>query len=97
MIAIEKNLDLLGVCVLGIVTAVGGGVIRDIICGNVPYIFQKHIYAVASTAAAILYIGIYKVIGSDLATIICSLLVVSIRLLAAYFQWNLPRIKYANK
>lgn len=82
---------------VGVVTGVGGGVIRDIMCGNIPYIFQKHIYAVASTAAAILYIGIYKVIGSDLATIICSLLVVSIRLLAAYFQWNLPRIKYSNK
>lgn len=82
---------------VGVVTGVGGGVLRDIMCGKVPYIFQKHIYAVASAAGAISYVFIYKIIGSNLATVICSLLVISIRFLAAYFQWNLPRIGYSNK
>ncbi len=36
MVAIKKELDLLGVVVLGVTTAVGGGMLRDIILGNVP-------------------------------------------------------------
>ena len=36
MVAIKKRLDLLGIIVLGVITAVGGGMMRDIIIGNVP-------------------------------------------------------------
>ncbi len=82
---------------VGVITGVGGGVLRDIMCGSVPYIFQKHIYAVASAAGAISYVFVYEVIGRNVATVICSLLVISIRFLAAHFQWNLPRIEHNNE
>lgn len=36
MTAIKKRMDLLGICVLGIVTAVGGGITRDVLLGNTP-------------------------------------------------------------
>lgn len=82
---------------VGVITGVGGGVLRDIMCGRVPYIFQKHIYAVASAAGAVSYVLIYETIGKNLATVICSLLVISIRVLAAYFQWDLPRIGHSGQ
>ena len=43
---LRKNMDLFGVCILGLTTAVGGGVIRDVILGNTPpATFQDPIYA----------------------------------------------------
>ena len=47
--------------VLGILTAVGGGVFRDVLAAEMPYIFRKHIYALASLAGALLtaLIGVF--------------------------------------
>ena len=46
MVGIKKQMDLLGVCVLGMTTAVGGGMIRDLILGvNPPVMFQNPTYA----------------------------------------------------
>ena len=48
MVAIKKELDLLGVVVLGVTTAVGGGMLRDIILGNVPpALFRNPGYVIA--------------------------------------------------
>ena len=49
---------------VGVITGVGGGVLRDIMSGMIPYIFKKHIYAVASAAGAGAYIVIDNYIGS---------------------------------
>lgn len=61
MTGIEKKLDLLGVIVLGIVTAVGGGAIRDILLGQVPPVmFQTPIYvALASAASAAVFVIVW--------------------------------------
>ena len=44
MTGIKKNMDIFGVCILGLTTAVGGGVIRDIILGNTPPPPSKTLY-----------------------------------------------------
>lgn len=52
--AIGKKLDLLGVVVLGCLTALGGGVLRDILMGQIPpYAFSSFYYLIAATAAAL--------------------------------------------
>ena len=79
--------------VLGVITGVGGGVLRDVFVNEKPYILVKHIYAVASlTGAAAYYIvGIY--FGQELiGTIVSVVLTVTIRMLAAKFRWNLPKV-----
>lgn len=81
-------------CVLmGVLTGVGGGVVRDMLVNVKPYVFTKHVYAVASLTGSILYYVIlaytpYGNVGSFAALI----LVVVIRLLAAHFHWELPKI-----
>ena len=60
MLAAEKNLDLFGILVLGIVTAFGGGVIRDLLLGiTPPAMFSNHIFfllaALASCAVFLAY------------------------------------------
>ena len=57
MTAIRRRLDLFGVLFLGVVTAVGGGVLRDVLVGSTPYIFVKHVYATASVIGAVLFGG----------------------------------------
>ena len=76
---------------LGTVTGVGGGVVRDVLSGDLPYIFRKHIYALASLAGALTWVAIHRLWGDRLAMLIGASLVVVIRLLAAHFRWSQPR------
>ena len=78
---------------VGVITGVGGGVIRDILAGNTPYIFVKHIYACASLAGAVVCVILWNRIGSLYAMVAGAVVVFIVRLLAAYFKWNLPRAK----
>lgn len=75
---------------LGVITGVGGGILRDIMAGQTPYILKKHVYASASIAGAVCYVILLGEIGQETAIVISALLVVFIRLLARHYKWNLP-------
>ena len=79
---------------LGTVTGVGGGVLRDVFCGDVPYIFKKHVYALASAAGALVNIILYSFAPQNASFILGMLTVIVLRVLAAHYKWNLPKIKY---
>ncbi len=76
---------------LGVITGVGGGILRDMMAGQTPAVLKKHVYACASIAGAICYVGLIDVIGDGIAMIISAVLVVVIRILARKYKWNLPR------
>lgn len=76
---------------VGLITGVGGGVLRDILAGNTPYIFVKHVYACASLAGAVACVLLLRCLPNYLALAIGVLLVLVIRLLSAHFHWNLPK------
>ena len=91
----ESDFGWLLLIFVGVVTGVGGGVIRDMMAGNTPYIFVKHIYACASLAGAVVYILCAEYIpagGESFAAILAMAVIMVIRFLAARFKWNLPRI-----
>ncbi len=75
---------------VGVITGVGGGVLRDVLAGERPYIFVKHIYASASIAGAIACVLLWSV-NSTAAVVVGAVLVFVIRLLAAHFRWSLPK------
>ena len=77
---------------VGVLTGVGGGVLRDVMAGNMPYIFVKHVYASASIIGAIVCVLVRLRFGELAAVIIGAAVVFVIRILAAYYKWNLPRI-----
>lgn len=77
---------------VGCVSGCGGGVLRDIFAGTIPFIFRKHIYASASIAGALLCALVIPIWGSTAATVSGLILVVVIRFLAAYFRLNFPRM-----
>ena len=81
------------VALLGTITGVGGGVVRDSLAGNVPYIFRKHIYALAALAGAAVWVVCHLYWDDTAALLMGSTVVVAIRLLAAHFRWSLPKAK----
>ena len=78
---------------VGVLTGVGGGVLRDVLAGNTPYILVKHIYACASLVGAVSCTLLWRILPEYAAMSISMILVVIIRLLAAHYRWNLPRAK----
>lgn len=75
---------------LGVITGVGGGILRDIMAGQTPYVLRKHIYACASIAGALLYAGLLNRINGNIAMAAGACFVVLIRVLATRFCWDLP-------
>ena len=67
--------------------------LRDIMAGTTPFVFVKHVYACASLAGAVLYLMLSNVLEEPAAMLLSAASVILIRLLAAHFRWNLPRIQ----
>ena len=76
---------------VGVITGVGGGLLRDIMAGQTPYIFVKHIYACASLMGAVTCILLWSILPELWAMVIGAFVVILLRLLAAHFRWNLPK------
>ena len=87
----ERNLFL--ITFVGVLTGVGGGLLRDVFAGNTPYIFIKHFYACASIIGAWTCALLWPLTGSAAAMIAGAAVTVILRLLAARFRWSLPRAK----
>lgn len=77
---------------VGVITGVGGGVIRDVLAGQTPYIFVKHIYACASMVGAIVCAFLWKLLPEYAVMLLGVAIILIIRLLSAHFRWNLPRV-----
>lgn len=72
-------------------TGTFGGVIRDILCNEIPVIFRKEIYATASIMGGLAFILLHELnFNQDVIYIITSLTVIIIRLMAVKFRISLP-------
>ena len=77
---------------LGVLTGIGGGIMRDVMAREMPSVFVKKVYACASIAGAVTVGFLWNKTGSDQAMVIGFILIIVIRCLAAHFRWDLPRI-----
>lgn len=77
---------------VGVCTGVGGGLLRDTMAGETPYIFTKHIYATASIAGGIVLCVLYPITGKYAAMMIATAFIILLRLLAMKYRWSLPKI-----
>lgn len=78
---------------VGVLTDVGGGILRDVFAGNMPYAFIKHFYACASIIGAWACALLWPVLGDSLSMLVGAALTVILRLLAAHHHWSLPKAK----
>lgn len=76
---------------VGVLTGVGGGVLRDVLAGDMPYIFVKHFYASASIIGAVFCSLLWGRLSQDICIIICAFVVMLLRFLAARYHWSLPK------
>ncbi len=82
---------------LGVLTGVGGGLLRDILTETTPYIFKKHVYALASILGAIVYYLLRLVMENIvLPTLVGLALVFLLRVLATRYRWSLPKVQLEN-
>lgn len=77
---------------LGITTAVGGGVLRDVLLNRVPVILEKEIYASAALAGALIVVlgHYFQWLPADWVAIIALVISFILRIVALYYHWNLP-------
>lgn len=76
---------------VGVITGVGGGILRDIMAGDRPYVFVKHFYASASIIGAIIYVLILPYLGTVTSMFVGTAAIIILRILAAKFRWSLPK------
>lgn len=77
--------------VLGVVTGIGGGMLRDTLLSTMPRVLYKRVYAVASLAGALLYYVLLLLGMQDTVSAVLGMaLIVLLRLLATRYRWNLP-------
>lgn len=81
---------------MGVLTGIGGGMMRDILVDSTPYVLKKHIYALASIIGSTVYYLIRINANEILAITIAMPIMVVIRLLAAKHHWKLPKITLAK-
>ncbi len=93
MIGIENELNFFGVVILSLSTAIGGGVIRDILINEVPLILTTGFYATVSVIVSI-SLFLFSICGclNDMLIILIFILSLSLRLIAYYKDWHIPRL-----
>lgn len=82
------------VIVLGMATGIGGGMVRDIMIGEIPFVLRKRVYAVASLAGGCVYYLMYLwKIDSVVSAVVAIIVVFAIRMFATAYKWSLPKIR----
>lgn len=80
---------------LGTATGCGGGILRDVVLSEIPLIFSKRVYALASVFGGTLYWLLlnYNIVNDTVAMVAGILSIFIVRLLSIIFRWNLPHVK----
>jgi len=88
------GLDFLPIMFGGVITAIGGGILRDVFVREIPIVFVKEVYAVASLIGIVIFYSILSYGGDmQVASIIGIIAATGIRLLAMKYNWNLPKVR----
>jgi len=88
------GLNFLPMLFAGMITAIGGGILRDVFVREIPIVFVKEVYAVASIIGIVIF---YILLSSNMDVQIVSVIGIAfttgIRLLAMKYNWNLPKVR----
>jgi uncharacterized membrane protein YeiH len=88
------GLNFLAMSLSGILTAIGGGILRDVFVSEIPLVFVKEFYASASFAGVITLFAMLSLnVNASFAAIVAIIMTTSIRLVAVKFNWNLPKAR----
>lgn len=93
-IALTQDMAPLIAIMMGVWTAIIGGLLRDIICNEIPLVLQREIYITASIAGSVTYLLLQRLgMDSGINEFIMLFVIFAIRMLALKFDWHLPSIR----
>ena len=88
------GLNFLPMLLAGVLTAIGGGILRDVFVREIPLVFVKEVYAVASVIGIVVFYAILSSgVDIQIASIVGIVVATGIRLLAIKYNWNLPKVR----
>ena len=89
--ALNAGVPPVGACLIGMLTAIGGGLARDLLTAEIPVVLQRDIYAVAALGGAILVTILHGLgLAGPVPTVAAAVLITGVRLLALYRRWSAP-------
>ena len=92
--ALAYHLAPVPAALLGMLTGIGGGVVRDVLVAEVPVVLRRDIYAVAALAgASVLVVGEVLRLPSNVVAVLGACLCFAIRMLAIYRKWSFPVVR----
>lgn len=94
-VAIEMGQHPIIVIVSGMITGIAGGILRDVLCNDIPLVFSAELYATVSiVTGALYYWGIVAGLPPDVVTIAAIAIGFTLRILAIVFHWGMPKFVY---
>lgn len=88
------GMNFLAMVIAGMLTAVGGGILRDMFVNEIPMVFVKELYASASfLGVVVFYILLTVKFQIEVATVGSIVVVTILRLVAMKYNWNLPKVR----
>lgn len=97
-VAIRLGYDPLVVVMAGMITGISGGILRDVLCNQVPVVFRRELYASVSMTVCLLYLGLqWLEVPIGTSTAICFAGGLALRLAAIRFGWRLPVFSYQER
>lgn len=96
-VALELEQPIIVVIVAGMITGCVGGVLRDVLCNDVPLLFRSELYASVSIVTGVLYVsGLSLGLPHDPVMIAALVLGLAMRILALRFDWHMPQFVYTE-
>lgn len=93
-VALSQGMSPLIAIMMGVWTAIIGGMLRDIICNEIPLVLQREIYITASIAGSVTYLCLqYVGVSAGINEFIMLFVIFAVRMLALRFDWHLPSIR----
>ncbi len=97
-VALQMDYPTIVVIMSGMITGICGGILRDVLCNQVPVVFQRELYASISLAVCSCFLGLRALgVDTDLNTTISFIGGLTLRLLAIWAGWRLPVFSYHRR
>jgi uncharacterized membrane protein YeiH len=97
-VALQLHESLPIVIIAGMITGCAGGVLRDILCNDIPLLFRSELYASVSVVTGMIYVAALGLgLSHDLATALAFAVGLSFRLLAIRFKWEMPKFVFTDE
>jgi len=97
-VALQLDYPVVVTIMAGMLTGISGGILRDVLCNQVPVVFCRELYASVSLFVCALFLALRSLgVDTDLNTAACFAIGFGFRMLALRFSWKLPTFSYQQR